>query len=279
MTTNNYYHYLNGKIINDTELLISPRDIGFTRGYSVFEYFRTYYGKPFKLDNYIERLLISAELIGLVHSYSMEQIKEIVFQLLNLNDDGNEKILKIFLSGGVSDSMSQSSAPTFIIIVDVYKPKLQSYYETGVNMGLTKFVRYMPKAKSTNYIEGIRALKQKKKLNIYETIYYSDVQVYEGSNCNVFAVKNGEIYTPKDSILLGITREVLISDLKDKIKIKELNFNLNFLLSADEVFISSSGKGVIPVVKIEETIIGNGEVGSITKLVMKEFIEFVSRIK
>ncbi len=279
MAKNNYFQYLNGEIINDTELLISPRDIGFTRGYSVFEYLRTYNGQPFKLSNYIERLLISAGLIGLEHSYNFEQIKEIVFQLLKLNDDGNEKILKIYLSGGVSDSMSQNSEPTFILIIDVYKPKQQGYYETGVNMGLAKFVRYMPKAKSTNYIEGIRVLKQKKILNIYETIYYSEEQVYEGSNCNIFAVKNGEIYTPKDNILLGITREVLIVDLKDKINIKEFNFNLDFLLSADEVFITSCGKGVIPVVKIEDNIIGSGEVGRITKQVMKEFIEFVSRIQ
>lgn len=113
--------------------------------------------------------------------------------------------------------------------------------------------------------------------DLYERVYYSNKQVHEGATSNIFAVKNGKIYTPKSNILFGVTRGGLLKDLNDKLHIIEKDFDLNFLLNADEVFITSSGKKIVPVVMADKNIIGRGRIGKITKRVMEDFEEFTNK--
>lgn len=271
-----YQHYLNGKYVLEQELLISPRDLGFSRGFGIFDYLRTYRGKPFKLKEHIERLLRSAELINLEHSYDVRQLTEIVQGVLVKNNDGNEKQVKIMLSGGISDFVYQASEPTLIVIVDMLRPKKQEIYEKGIKVNLVKFSRYMPTAKTTNYIEAVIQTEKGMKEGAYEPLYYSEKQVHEGANSNVFVVKEGKIYTPKSNILHGVTRGVLVNELKDKLNVVEDDFDLNFLLNADEVFLTSSGKEVVPVVKIDDYSVGDGQVGYKARRILREFREFAN---
>jgi len=271
-----YQHYLNGQYVTEDKLLVSPRDLGLSRGFAVFDYLRTYNGKPFKLKEHLLRLIKSTELMTIKHEYNLEQLTKIIEETLDKNNDGNEKTIKIILSGGVSNYMYQSGMATLVVIVDLLKLKEQEIYETGIKVNLAKFERYIPEAKSTNYIEGVIQTQKGIQGGAYEPLYYTDKQVYEGANSNIFVVKNGEIYTPQNNILYGVTRGVLIHDLKNNLQVIEEDFDLNFLLNSDEVFITSSGKEVVPVVKVDEKIIGNGRVGEITKLALREFREFVN---
>lgn len=271
---NEYLHYLNGIFVSEDKLLVSPRDLGFSRNFAVFDYLRTYNGIPFKLQEHLYRLLKSAELINLNHSYSLEFLTKLVQLTLDQNNDGNEKTLRIILSGGVSNFMYQSTEATIMIIVDVLNLRKIEIYETGIKVKLVKFIRYMPEVKSTNYIEGVKQSQLGRQNDSYEQVYYSTKQIYEGATSNIFCTKNGKIFTPKNNILFGVTRGVLINDLKNKLDVIEKDYKLSFLLSADEVFVTSSGKEIMPVVKADENIIGDGKVGKITKFVMKEFKEF-----
>lgn len=274
-----YKHYLNGKYVNENELLISPRDLGFTRSLAVFTKIKTCNGRPFKLKEHLLRLLKSAELINLNHDYNLERLTTIVKETVDKNNDGKEKTLKVILSGGISDFMYQSTEATLIIIVDLLKLRKAEIYTKGVKINLVKFTRYLPEAKSTNYIEGVKQTQIGMKSDAFEPVYYSDEQVYEGSNSNIFIVKNRKIYTPENNVYLGILRGVLLNDLRDKLQIIEKDFDLGFLLDADEVFITGSGKEIVPVVKVDENIVGNGKIGEITKLAMKEFREFINSDK
>jgi len=110
----------------------------------------------------------------------------------------------------------------------------------------------------------------------FEPLFYSTNQVYESSNSNIFAVKNKIMYTPKKNIYRGVMRGVLINDLKRKLKIIQKNITLSFLLRADEVFITGSGKEIVPVVNIGKRAIGDGCVGEITMLAMRELRRFVT---
>ena len=275
----NYKHYLNGKYVTENKLLISPRDLGFTRSFAVFTKIKTHNGRPFKLEEHLSRLLKSAELINLDHTYTVDKLRHIVSQTLNKNNDGKEKTLKVMLSGGVSDFMYQSKEPTLLIIVDLSKPRSPEIYKKGVKVNLIKFTRYIPGAKTTNYIEGIRSVKVGIKKGFFEPVYYSNKQVHEGSNSNIFVVKNKKIYTPKNNIYYGILRNVLVSDLKESLKVIEKDFNLDFLLKADEVFITGSGKEIVPVIKVDYKIIGDGKVGKVTKRAILEFKDFLNSLK
>ncbi len=271
-----YLHYLNGRFVKEDELLISPRDLGFSRGFGVFNHLKTYNGRPFKLEGNLTRLMRSAELIGLKHNYSITQLAGIVKELLSKNDDGNDKEIRIILSGGVSNSLLQTSEATLLMIVDSLSLLEREIYEKGVKLNSVKFTRHIPEAKSTSYIEGVRQTWIGKQGGFYQPLFFSDSQVYEAAKSNVFVVKKGKIYTPKNNIFKGGTRNVLVDDLKNELKIIEEDFKLDFLLSADEVFLASSGKEIVPVVKVNETTIGSGKVGSITKLVMETFQEFTN---
>ncbi|GEM_PF-194180 len=274
-----YLHYLNGRFVKEDELLISPRDLGFSRGFGVFNHLKTYNGRPFKLEGNLTRLIKSAELIGLRHSYSVKQLAGIVRKLLSKNNDGNDKEVRIVLSGGVSNSLLQSSEATLLMIVDSLSLLEREIYEEGVRLNSVKFTRYIPESKSASYIEGVRQTWIGKQDGFYQPLFYSDSQVYEAAKSNVFVVREGKIYTPKSNIFKGGTRDTLINDLKNELKIIEENFRLEFLLSADEVFLASSGKEIVSVVKVDKTTIGDGKVGEITKLVMKTFQEFTNSDK
>ena len=175
--------------------------------------------------------------------------------------------------------MCQVNEATLIVMVDLLKLKPSEIYENGIKVNLVRYERYIPEAKSTNYIEGVKQTQAGRQLGAYEPVFYSDNQVYESSNGNIFVVKNGKIFTPSSHIYLGIIRAVLLNDLKNKLNIIEKDFELSFLLDADEVFIASSGKEVVPVIKVDEHEIGNGKIGEITKIVMKEFKELVNSDK
>lgn len=271
-----YRHYLNGKYVTEAELLISPRDLGYMRSFGVFTVFKTYNQKSFKLKEHIDILLRSAELIGLKHSYNHNQLVEIVENAIKENHDGEDKTVKIMISGGPSNFVYQVAEPTLIVLVDLLKLKNAEIYEKGIKMNSVKFTRYIPESKTTNYIEAVRQTQIGREQDAYEPVFYSDEQVYEGSNSNIFAVKYGIIYTPKNNVYLGITRGVLIKDLKEKLGIVEKDFTFDFLLRADEAFIASSGKEVVPIVKIDENIINDGNIGPRTMSAMKEFRDFVS---
>ena len=273
----NYTQYLNGQFVPEEKLLISPRDLGFSRGYGVFEYIRTYGGRPYKLKEHIDRLLNSADLIKLKHNFTLKQVEDAINKLLELNNDGQEKSIRVHFSGGVSNSMYQTGEPTMVIFMDPFKSKDPTIYTDGVILNTVKYERDVPRSKNVNYVEGIIQAHTNKDKGIFEPLYYSDDQVFETSNSNIFAVKNGKLYTPKNNVFYGSARSTIVNNLKDQFDITEEDFKLDFLLDAEEVFLASGGKQVAPVVKIDDKIIGDGKVGKVTLQVWEKFKDFVAK--
>jgi branched-subunit amino acid aminotransferase/4-amino-4-deoxychorismate lyase len=227
------------------------------------------------LKEHIERLLNSADLIKLKHNFTFKQVEDAINELLKLNNDGQEKSIRVHFSGGVSNSMYQTGEPTMVIFMDPFKSKDPSIYIDGVVLNTVKYERDVPRSKNVNYVEGIIQAHTNKDKGIFEPLYYSDAQVFETSNSNIFAIKDGKLYTPKNNVFYGSARSTIINDLKNDFNIIEEDFKLDFLLNADEVFLASGGKQVAPVVKIDERVIGDGKVGKITIQVWSKFKEFV----
>ena len=271
-------HFLNGRLVEEKDIVVSVRDLGFSRGYAVFDFLITYSGhKPFMLDKHIDRLFNSAKLIGLSMPWNKEQIKKWVLKTLNANKNeksGQEKSIRIIVSGGVSTSLLPTGKPTIAILIGNHTPYPAELYEKGAGIITVKHSRHIAEAKTNNYIEAVKQAQIGKKFNAVETVYYSDSQVFEGSASNIFALINNKLLTPKTNILAGITRETLLKNLKLSVPIEEKNFTLEELLSADEVFLTASNKEVMPVTKINGKQVGNGKVGEITKQVMEQFKKF-----
>ncbi len=254
-------HLLGNKLVEEHELLISPRDLGFSRGYAVFDFLRTYNGRPFKLPEHVDRLLNSATHIGLAMPWSKEELEQKILATLEANADGKEKYVKIMVSGGKGGSMLPAEEPTLIIIVDDAVIYPEERYEKGIGIITVEHDRYLPHAKTNNYIEGVRQYQIAASQDAEEPVYYSQNQVYEGSNSNVFAVIDGVLTTTGSNILPGITRNAFLELTEVAVR----DFTLEELLGASEVFLTGSGKELTPVTRIDGTPVGNGEVGERTK--------------
>jgi branched-chain amino acid aminotransferase len=154
----------------------------------------------------------------------------------------------------------------------------ESWYKTGVKIVTIPYSRFMPGAKSINYVHAIHAMQKARKDGAIEALYVtSDGYATECTTSNIFACMNGKLVTPGNTILPGITRQVVLNmgELSGAIQIKDIK--LDTLLDADEVFITSSNKEVAPVVDIDGRIIGKGRPGERTRRVMKLFSEYTLR--
>ncbi len=274
---NDLIHFLNGYFVTEDDLLISPRDLGFTRGYAVADFIVTYKNKPFKLSEHVDRLFTSAEIIGLHIPWTKTQMIKWAKETLEKNDKVTEKTIKIIISGGVSHSMHQAEIPTLVMIVSNRNLHPASSYENGVKVIAIEYKRQFPEAKHTHYVEAIKQLGKVKNEGIEDILYYDTNQVYEGSGTNVFAVIDGKLVTPKSNIVKGITRNTLLEILHLTIPVEVRDFAFDELINATEVFITGSNSEVRGVIEINGESIGNGKVGEITKEVAKQYKNYIQK--
>lgn len=267
------FFYINGKFVPEKRAKISVFDLGFSRGYAVFDFLRTYNGKPFYLNEHLKRLLNSAKLIGLKHNYSLNSLRKIVLKTLEKNKL-KEANIRIYLTGGEAKDFLTPSKPNLIVIITPIK-KLPEYLYTKGGKLITKISeRILPQAKTIVYAEGIKFLQEAKRKGAIEVLLISkDGKILECTTSNFFAVINKKLITPpKDKILEGITRKVVFQ-LAKKLKISVLERDINFgeIKKFKEAFITATNKEILPIVKIDKIKIGNGKVGEITKVLMAEF--------
>lgn len=267
-------HFLNGKLVNEDDLLISPRDLGYSRGYAVFEFMMISKGRPFMLEKHIDRLYQSCQDISLNLPWPKELITNWVIQTLKANESvEGEKVMRITISGGSSLTLSPAKIPTIVIMVDPRIPCPPEDYANGVHVLLSEFQRYKPQAKTNNYIEAICQLSSIPN-GIDEVIYHSEGMVREGTKCNVFAVINGSLLTPKTGVLEGVTRDIIINELQLSVRAEARDFSVQELLGASEVFTTATSKEIMPVTRLNNVSVGDGSVGPMTKEVMSKFRSF-----
>lgn len=268
-------HWLNDRIVDEAELLIPARDIGFLRGYAVFDFLITYKNRPFRLSDHLDRLLNSATHIKLHVPYQKSQIEQWVNAALAANEPTPEKSIRIVLSGGVgADSITPNpDKPTCIVFIDPFKAYPEEFYTQGTGITLVEHMRYTPLAKSNNYIEGVMRIREAHAVNAVEPVYHSDNLVYEGATSNIFAVIDGTLRTPKLNVLAGVTRKVLLEILDVPVVVDDIT--VDELKKASEVFLTASNKEIMPITTIDGTPVGNGNVGVVTKHVMAEFRKYV----
>jgi branched-chain amino acid aminotransferase len=269
--------YLNGDFIKKDKTLVNILDLGIVRGYGIFEFLITYQRKPFRLNDHIKRLFRSARIIGLSLPWSEKKLSELVNLTLDKNPKG-EKSIRIIVTGGESENLiTPSSNPTLAIIVLPHKRYPLEYYEKGGKIITYKFNRESPEAKTLNYIFGVRASMEAKKLGATEVLYTCGNYIYECVSSNFFSIKNGTIITTGENILNGITRKVVLELIKDKYNIIFKPLRVSELDSIDEAFLTSSNREVMPITMIDKIVIGNGTPGPITKNIMASFTNYTKQ--
>lgn len=264
--------YSKGKYITTSNITIAADSIAANRGYGAFDFLCVINGKPFYLDRHIDRFFNTMDLMRLSIEQSPEQLYQIIYKLIEQTNLDNF-FIKLFaypVEGFLGDQIKCELHAIPVVI-----PSDASYdYENGIKLITKEYQRFLPEAKSTNYLPLVYWQNEISAANAVDVLYYSNGSVRETSRGNVFVVKGGQVITPNEKILKGISRSVVIDILKEKrIPFIEQTISIKDLYSADEVFLSSTTKKILPVVQLEEKKIGDGTVGLLSKRLMFLFEE------
>ena len=266
--------YVDGNFVPSDKAVIPVDDLAVLRGIGVCDLMRTFQGRPYFLREHIKRLESSAEAIGLSLKWSRGEIEAIVLETLKRNPELEEANIRIIVTGGSSpDFITPQGNPRLLVLVTEIFPIPPEWYRNGVKVITVNQEREVPEAKSLSYIPAALALRKAKRLQAIEALYVDKKRfVNEGTTSNLFAFIKDRLVTPKENVLKGVTREVILSLAETMFDIDLRPIPLEELLHADEVFITGTSKGVVPVVQVDTTTIGNGRVGKKTRQLIQALV-------
>ena len=268
-------YYVDGEFVPADRAAIPVNDLAVLRGFGVFDFLRTYGGRPFHLREHLERLRHSAQQIGLPCPWSVEELKEIVGQTQQRNSH-TEANIRIVVTGGASeDFITPGARPRLIVMVSPLIVMPAEWYTHGVKIITASLERLLPGAKSIDYIPAILALRRAAEQEAVEAVYIDGrSHVLEGTTSNLFISNGKRFVTPDRGVLSGITRKVVLELVQSRFPLERRDISLAELLAAEEIFLCSSNKEVVPVVKVDETVIGSGKPGTNTGSVMSMFADY-----
>jgi branched-chain amino acid aminotransferase len=269
----NFVYYVNGQFLPAEQASIGLNDLGFVRGYGIFDLLRTYGPVPFRLGDHLERLAHSAEQIELALPRPPAAIEQLVHATLARNGHPNDVTIRIVVTGGPSASfLMPEDNPTLLVMIAPINLPNPVLYQTGAALISVQVERWMPTVKSLNYATAVVCLRKARKAGAVEALYRShDGTLSECMTSNFFAFKDGRLITAEQGVLDGVTRKVALEVAEDAFEIEYRNLDYGELSGVDEAFITSTTKEVMPIVRVDEVQIGGGQVGPCTQRMMELF--------
>ena len=267
--------YLNGEIVDEREATISINDRGFVFADGIYEVIRVFGGQPFEMERHIERLERSASAIRLTLDPSAEEIGKIAEDLL-AREGAQEAQIYIQVTRGVaprSHGIPAGVKPGTLVAV---RPAATPPAETLKNGGAAITVQDDRWArcdvKAIGLTANVLARTKAVEAGAYEAIFVRDGSVTDAASCNVFAVFGATLMTAPctNYILWGITRAVTLELAReDGIDTLEASFRGEDLREADEIFVTGTSSGIVPIVSLDGAVVGTGRVGPVTRRLME----------
>ena len=268
----NRYCILNGVLVPEKEALLHCSDLAIRRGFGIFDFFRTQFSQPLYLDRYIARIIKGAEMAGMSGQITKERIIGEVNELIKAHSEHPEEGgIRLVMTGGYNSWEPVSS--NFIITYESLKPFDSSLYKEGAIVISHNFRRELPEVKTISYMTAIQLTPQIRQAGAMEVLYHDEGTVHEFSRSNIFIVKSGQLITPEVGILFGVTRGLVLEIAEEFMQVTKRKVTLDEVMDADEAFMTSTIKRIIPVVRVDDKDIGNGAPGSVTKALMKKLAE------
>ena len=244
--------------IPEENLQLGTDTFSFSSG--LYETFRTLDFKPVFLQLHLDRLFSSADQIGLNIDYSKLEISNMLSKVIHDFQDSNQRVRIL-------------AVPNKLIVYTSYLNLDPSIYN-GVSVITIEASRAQPEIKTTDYHACLTAWKTAVNAGCFEAILMDGNGIlYEGSRSNLFWVKDAKLFTRKEDVLPGTTRQIIINH--SSVSIKYNTLNSMDLSNIDEFFLTNSGSGIIPVTRINDKYIGNGSVGIITRQLLSQYNEWM----
>ena len=248
--------YYNGHISSFNQTGMSLNDLLIQRGYGIFDYLRVVDNKPLFVEDHLDRLYQSAAIMHMEVPQSKEAILKIVMELVVKNNMPYSG-LKLIVSGGDSSDGYSLEQPRLTIIQQPLPVPSKSFTVNPFVLMSHPFQRQLPQVKTTDYLMAIYLQPKLKAFGGQDILYTHEGMVRECPRSNFFLIsEQGHIVTPKDQVLKGITRKnILATALENGIQVEERPISLEEIKTAKGAFIASSTKRIIPISKIDESVI------------------------
>ncbi|HEY1685310.1 MAG TPA: aminotransferase class IV [Tepidisphaeraceae bacterium] len=270
--------WLNGKFVDDAEASLPLRDPGLLHGAGVFTTMQAIAGNVFRLEQHSQRIRDSSQLLSIPFTFTDQALVAVVKELLEKNNL-SEARLRLTVT-----------AENCFLTATKFHPYPQELYEKGMTAALLDDQKLNPwdtqaGHKTLNYMSRIAALRSAQHMSCGEALWFNIYNYLQsGSISNVFLVKNGRLVTPptqaeidgdqnlrerlpyaRSNVLPGITRQAILEIAgSQSVEVEFAAINVEQLLNADEVFLTNSIMNVMPVTRIERSVVGNDKPGEIT---------------
>lgn len=277
---------VNGRLTTQEDAVISVFDHGFLYGEGVYEVVRTYEGVPFLFDRHMRRLRASGERIHLDIGISDDALERRCTETMTaagLGANGRNAYIRILVTRGIGEiSYDPKSCPepSIVVIVKPHAEVPASTYENGITVSLVGIVRNHPGTvnpliKSNNLLNNALGQQEAIRKGGVEAIMRNyRGEIAECSQSNIFIVKDGVALTPPADagLLVGITRDFLFEVAAEiGVPMREQVLLDQDLFGADEVFLTSTTKEVVPIVRIDDHVVGAGRPGPVTASLLAGF--------
>jgi branched-chain amino acid aminotransferase len=276
--------YIDGKFCSEANARVSVFDHGLLYGDGIFEGIRFYNGRVFRLEEHLERLWDSARSICLTIPMTRQEMTEALLETIRQNHlhDGYIRLLVTRGVGNLGLNPEQCKTPSVIIIAATIALYHEDFYRKGLSIVTVATRRCNPASlnpavKSLNYLNNVMARIEANLAGADEALMLNDAgNIAECTADNVFIIKQGQIFTPPITAgaLRGITRSVVF-DIAGEFdtRVIEADFTRHDVFVADECFLTGTAAEIIPVVKADGRIIGNGKPGPMTGRIIARFRE------
>ena len=275
-----------GAVVDAADAKISVFDRGFLYGDSVYETMRTAGGHPVEFPRHLQRLHRSAEAIGLSFSFTDAEIARAV-AVTHRSSDNEESYVRVIVTRGAGPLMldpSESAVPRLVILVQPLSLPSEDRVARGISAVLVDVVKsgssgVDPRIKSGNYLANILALRQAHAAGGEDAIMRGeDGDISEGATSNLFVVSGGELATPHlaAGLLEGITRSVVCELAAElSLPVTQRRVDPETLAQADEIFLTSSVRGIMPMTRLDGHPVGDGTVGPVTWRLIARYAQYI----
>jgi branched-chain amino acid aminotransferase len=279
---------MDGRIVPAAEATISVFDRGFLYGDSVYEVVRTYHRRPFEVEAHLTRLARSAERLGLKLPWDPRRTGQEILRTLEVApppavsdaeaapwNQGQLSLRVIMTRGSGELGLDPDLAvdPRALVIASPLRAPPLSAYREGVACRIVGVRHEAPEAadagaKTGAHLANVLAVREARAAGAHEALLLGLAgQVTEGASSNVFAVREGRLVTPPlaAGILAGVTRALVLELARDaRLPLAEAPLRPEDLAAADELFITSTAREVLPVTTLDGHPVGSGQVGAVT---------------
>lgn len=273
---NNIQVYINGKFYHRSKANVSVMDSGFLLGDGVWEGIRLHKNVLVHLNDHLIRLYNGAKSIAMTIPISKEKMKSEIMKTVKINEMETDVHIRLIVSRGIKKTPYQNPnvtiSPPTIVIIPEYKIASEVVKRDGITIGTVNTIRDYrvqdPRINSLSKHNCVAACIEANNLGVDEGLMLDPNGFVSTCNStNFFIVRKGEVWTSTGQYCLnGITRQSIIKLCKQyDIPVHEKNFLVEDVHTSDEIFVTGTFAGVIPVISVDKIIIGDGMRGKITK--------------